>query len=249
MTKSLISVVGLGLAAGLTAGSVHAAAIVVDLGANTNLTMSGTPTAGTGTISYQQYQIGANTPGPIALKDTTGAASGITMDRTAQPATGFLGFNGAGPTTLSGVAATLFPDAIGTSSGFVGPGGTVDLYSAELTFSGLDTTGNTKYTFDLLSARAAAGPRVTNFTVTGSTVGTASIDSAGNASALVHIADILPTGAGTIALKWSNGTGSGIGYGYLNGVQITTAAVPEPASLALVGLGGLAMLGRRRARA
>ncbi|MEM6506446.1 MAG: PEP-CTERM sorting domain-containing protein, partial [Planctomycetota bacterium] len=55
---------------------------------------------------------------------------------------------------------------------------------------------------------------------------------------------VVPT-AGEIVIDWEEtGSGGQFAQGPFNGFQLV--AVPEPSSLALLGIGGLAMLQRRR---
>jgi hypothetical protein len=51
---------------------------------------------------------------------------------------------------------------------------------------------------------------------------------------------------GTVQLRYTFAAGSGTGTAQMDNLQLTGVAVPEPASLALVGLGGLLALRRRR---
>lgn len=60
----------------------------------------------------------------------------------------------------------------------------------------------------------------------------------------------LATGVTDVRFTWGNGTQTFLENGYTGAVEFDVLGViPEPASVALLGLGGLAMIGRRRRRA
>jgi hypothetical protein len=249
MTKRATGLLAAALTLGLTAASASAAKIVVDFGQGGNANnLSATTSNGLSTISYNRVQVAAS-PAPVLanLQDTAGNPTGIGLTRTSATEVGSNNNGLSG--TLSGAAAAIFPDVVGQTFGYVGPNGTVNASYSDWTFSSLDASGNTKYTFDIFSARATAGDRTTNFTLTGLNTGTGSINPCNNTSGLVHIADITPDASGNIVLRYSNATSAGVGYGYLNAVQVTTSAVPEPASLAVLGLSSVLLMSRRRARA
>ena len=58
---------------------------------------------------------------------------------------------------------------------------------------------------------------------------------------------VVTNGSGVITLSVDTGSGGGANTAHINAIELT--AIPEPASLALLGLGGLCMLGGRRRRA
>jgi MYXO-CTERM domain-containing protein len=68
-----------------------------------------------------------------------------------------------------------------------------------------------------------------------------------------YVDDVLSrTITGATAQSWDTvilgpGLGSTVGDAYIDGIQVTDTTVPEPAALGLLGLGGLALLRRRRA--
>ena len=65
----------------------------------------------------------------------------------------------------------------------------------------------------------------------------------GNDDDLASLAGLVPSAAGELTLSLARSAGD---FGYIGGLQITSNVVPEPASLGLLGLGGLALLRRRR---
>lgn len=186
----------------------------------------GTPTAA--------YGAGAGQPGTwndvsftgfaVPLNGLGGGATGVTaqVDGTAGP----FSFNNAGTT---GDDERLMDDLFDV--GGVGGTGTV-------TISGLAAGAYDVYTY-------AWAPDSGTF-ITSVTVGGAALTSGGAwpgvpTSGITHTQHVANVGAGQ-NLVINVATSSG--FGSLNGVQI--APVPEPATLSLLALGGIAVLRRRR---
>jgi hypothetical protein len=241
-TRAMLGVMGLAAGLMVSAAEVEAAKIVIDLGGGTSGVVNNAATGdNSAIITYNHYEVGApTTPVFTDLLDVTGASTGIGFTRVG----GAIGSNNTGPATLSGAAAAIFPNAVGLTFGFVQVIG----MSHEYTISNLDS--NTYYTFDILSGRAAGTNRTTEFTVTGSNSGNGTVNSAQNNSLLVHIENIIPSNDGTITLRFgaAEPTESGGDFGYINGVQITTSPIPEPASLGTLGAGAAMLVIRRRRR-
>jgi hypothetical protein len=61
---------------------------------------------------------------------------------------------------------------------------------------------------------------------------------------VAHYANVVPSATGSFSLNLM--LTSGDTSGRINGIRL--AVVPEPASLGLIGLGGLGLLARRRRR-
>jgi hypothetical protein len=106
-------------------------------------------------------------------------------------------------------------------------------------FTGLNPALQYDFTF---YAGHPLGTDKTAFTLTGANVVGGSIVSGNNLSNLLSINGVTPTAGGEITV--SGGAGIANQGFAINAVQIN-AVVPEPATLGLIGLGGL-LLGRRR---
>lgn len=172
---------------------------------------------------------GTTTVGPIAYNTVWvgSVANLVDTDGTATPY-GFSWVDYSGVAWLSSVgsditgdAAALFPQ--GAAKSFFG-GPTALTYK----FTGLDTATQYKFTF--------YSSDVTTFTVTGANVVTGSLTTSSNLSEVLTLSGITPTAAGEISIAY---------VGLANAVQMD-AVVPEPASLGLLGLSGLALLRRRK---
>lgn len=121
-------------------------------------------------------------------------------------------------------------------------------HSGTITLSGLSSS--TPYDLYIYS-QGDSNNRITSLSVTGASVETGSNVNtrAGAAGSFVagdnySVFSITPDANGVILIRfWGTGTDSRT-EGDINGIQIT--AIPEPASLSLVALGGLVFLRRRR---
>ncbi|MES2708405.1 MAG: PEP-CTERM sorting domain-containing protein [Verrucomicrobiota bacterium] len=123
------------------------------------------------------------------------------------------------------------------------------LPKATLTFSGLDITGSTAYTFDFFASRTGvADVRTTLYSVTGLNSGSTILDAANNVSSIASVTGIIPNASGviTVDLQAAPSNTNGTGFYYIGALRLTTAAVPEPSAAAMLGLALLAPLGRRR---
>lgn len=175
------------------------------------------------------------------LTTTTNGSSGIQLTITTA-------FANTGPdayATLTG-ESSLGALNIGTAiSDFV----YVSTGSAVITFSNLDSSKT--YNFSLFGTRDTTTVRNTTYVVTGTNSGTQTLQTSGtdlggsginyNDSTLALINGITPNASNEITLAVSSA-----GLGYLNALQISV--VPEPAAMALLALGGTALLIARRRR-
>lgn len=227
-------VVSVSAAVGLSA---TAAPIFLDFSLESSSSADGT------TSTYNN--IDDSDASPIALNDSDGFATGITIQK---PDIGGSGpFNGtAGPITGDAAAAGITLDAA-SSYHFSSNNGQVVTY----TFAGLDDT--TAYDFTIFGARAQTDPRPTEYTLSNGTASTSAVldvttPTGANNSEVVVLGGINPVGGG-LTLSFTsdpNATGVSNAYGYINAARISV--VPEPAMLTLAGLGGLTLIRHRPTR-
>jgi hypothetical protein len=217
----------------LTAVSASAAISYIDLGINSQTT--------TGNYNNMTGASGAVPNDLVNMIDITGAATGIRVEyvgnNIALAGTAGTGANydvptdGASyPSVLSGVSVSALRDGL-----FINAGGVITL-----TFTGLDA-GMT-YDFLAYGARGNGGTGVT-YTATGGNTENDSISSVSdNGTETVNLTGITANGSNEITFVVTDGGGAGA----LNFLQITSVPIPEPSSTALLGLGGLAFILRRR---
>lgn len=213
--------------------SAQAATVLIDFGRADN------PAGST----YNIASIPANgdnvTTGNLALFDTGLAATGWTVNVT-ENGSNLGGTAGSGadvsafPAALAGFETEALEDSI-----FGNPNG-VDPAGLLVTISGLD---NSK-TYDLLfyGSRSSQNSPDQTWSLTLGTGGASVVHSSlDNTTTVVDWDGLSTNGSGVIAFQISNGGAGGLA---LNFGQIVE--VPEPGSLALLGLGGLLVASRRR---
>ena len=174
--------------------------------------------------------------------DSGNNSTGISVEITER----FNSRNTSGTSSPSGAAAE-FGDH-GADSGF----GNFDLshsaiiiQNSQLTFSNL----NEDYTYDFtfFASRLSAGDnRETLYELIGQNTDSATLDPADNTSNVATVIGISPDINGQIVLNVTEGPNNtnSTGYFYLGALKVV--AVPEPASIALLGVGSLALLRRCR---
>ena len=196
----------------------------------------------------------------IPLVNSADASTGISLTITNPAgqayASGFDDVNfGGGATAPTGQALALgYTGAETQNSSFGNTGSfnsTVDPVT-RLVLSGLRPTMT--YGFDLFASRTATDNRDTHYTITGGTGGTAAtglVEPVANNTGTVVSASGFTANAGgdiTINVQAAATNTNASGLYSLGILQINTTAVPEPASLGVIGVAGAALASRRRRR-
>lgn len=176
--------------------------------------------------------------------DTTGAATGVSL--TVTSATGFneVGPNDSG-TAAPGAPASGFFDGETTNDALFGHSSNFNVGGpralVEYTIAGLNPASTYDFTY-YASRGTVSDNREASYDANGTV---ALLDAGNNVSNIAQSLGVAPTAGGVITLTIQAGPNNtnSQGFFYLGGMDITE--VPEPASLTLLGLGGLAMLRRR----
>lgn len=177
--------------------------------------------------------------------DTNSNSTGISAEITQR----FNGLNSSGTSSPSGAAAE-FGDhgADGGYGNFDAPfpgGNEVTIQNSQITFSNLIDTNTYDFTF-FASRLSVSDNRETLYELIGQNTDSATLNPSNNTSNVATVIGISPDINGQIVLNITEGANNtnSTGFYYLGALKIV--AVPEPASIALIGVGGLVVLTRRR---
>ena len=224
----------------LLSPTAGAATVLIDFGRGAGHSLGDNSTSG-GVDTYNNIQQNPNvdgvTTGNVALVDTSGSGAGWSINVT-EDGNGFGGSSGAGadvatfPAAVSGFETTALEDTIFANGSSA---------SMTVTLTGLDVSK----TYDLLFYGSRDNGQNVNAQTWSLTQGTGGANvvhqSENNQTVVVDWDGLSTNGSGVIAFTIS---GSNNGALALNFGQIIE--VPEPSTTALLGLGGLALILRRR---
>ncbi|MCC6240230.1 MAG: PEP-CTERM sorting domain-containing protein [Phycisphaerales bacterium] len=233
-----------------SAGAASGATVLIDFSDDQNYT--GTDSWGRSWNNVNHY----NSAGPVngmGLKDTTGSSTGIDLfisnDASVTDKVGFSGRNIDGATSPDGQAAARGYPVSATRDSLFGSTaqfGGLTVESVRLTLKGLDSS----QAYDLYffaSRMGVSDNRETEYEVAGATTTSAYLNAANNSGNITSLTNFFSDANGEITIKIDPGPNNtnGSGFYYLGVMELV--AVPEPVSLSLLSLGGLALLSRRRA--
>ena len=180
--------------------------------------------------------------------DTSGASTGISLTVTSAT-----GFNEAGPnnsgTATPGAPASNYFDGETTNDALFGHTNNFNVGAPRdlVVYAIAGLAANTAYDYTFYASRGTVSDvRETSYDVDGNV---ALLDAGNNVNNIAQLLSVTSSGTGTATLTITPGPNNtnGSGFFYLGGMQINTS-VPEPTSLLLASMGGLAMLGMGRKR-
>ena len=209
------------------------AAIEIGFGGGSGNNLAGYTANGTNFIAYNSVTSSTVTN----LHDINNASSNITVSIAGQ-----LG-SGGGTSKLGAQLAAILPAAV-ASGGLYTYGDLVGNPNSTivLTFSGMNDSQ--KYNLDILGVADTTQniTSYTQYTLTGSTTQSGQTNIINNDNSMVEF-DNISSLNGTMTLTVA---GVGTSLGYIDSLVLTPVPVPEPTTLGLLTIGGLALLGRRR---
>lgn len=210
-----------------SAGLVSAQTIRIDFGSST--------TEPTLDIGWNNITETTPVDSPIALIDSSGATSGVSLTITQR----FNGANANGSTSGTGIfVATSTRDSLfGNTAVFDG----ISAPNPTIEFSGLNIAAT--YDFELFASRMGVGDdRSATYTLTGSNTVSMDYNPSNNDTGTFNLNNLTPDASGVITLEMvaSASNNNSFSFIYLGAVEITAIAVPEPGAFP-VALGALAL--------
>lgn len=242
--KVCLPAAALGLAMAMQASAAITAPVYVDFGTGDNThagdlgLLAGAPAPHNANQWNSIWHIAGDT---INMIDKDGNPTGAIM--TISDTFTFYNAAGAGspsaPTTVSGAATEFWQG--GNDSIYIQNPGANPTGAFEIT--GLAAGGEYKITF--FSARnGATGNRESFLRATGLAVYDSPVLDANANTTNVASFNFFADNTGKVSIELLKGAGNSVNFAYLNALKLE--GVPEPASLGLLGLGGLLIARRRR---
>ena len=254
-SRRLLASAVVGLA--ITAAAADAAVVLIDFGAATTPTVTDALGRRWNNVDSGNDQSGS--PFVLNTTDAVPTDSGYRLTVTNPPTgvTNPVGYNGVnengttaptGDAALRGYPATATRDSLyGNATG--APFGNLNVEAVRLVLSNLNP--NETYDLDFFASRTGVTDnRQTQYVVTGANSATALLNAANNTGTIAGVDGIVPDQSGQIIIDMTAGpanTNTANKFFYLGVLEINSNAVPEPASITLLSMGGgLALLARRR---
>jgi len=251
------------LAATTSEGAIVAGDVLsIDINSGTNSTASGdnwnnwgTGNGGDGDdVSTEGWRFDSHDPDDVIIADlirrSDGASTGVSWVGTEINNTTDWGTETSGTNTNTN--GTSFPDSAVGDIGFTvdEAGTTTGDGTVVWEFRNLDPL--LTYDFEFFGAIGGSADRLASVfteTTTGGGSASDSYQPKGNTSDVAMLSGLSPDVSGTIEITWGLGAASGGSptSSIINLIQVS--AIPEPAALALLGVGSLLIVGGRRRKA
>ncbi len=241
MKQSVLRGVTVAVALVAAASMARAESVLIDFGNNTSFRGATTPNPDPNGNNWNSVDSSVFWPGLI---DTTGAATSINFGFSSASGTDY--FNGPSGATQDPTATVYDAVALGD----LGVNEAVYDYYVNSTFEIQNLDPTKLYNLTFYGSHKFNNDNVTRYTVyTDDTLSTVvdsidlevGVNGDHNQDTVVTLTNLSPQAFNILYVGFEGASG---GNGYLNALRIDV--VPEPASLLMLGLGGLALIRRRR---